>query len=211
MTTLRLAPYPEEVARRPASGRHLLAQYDEEGVVVYQAYRTSIAEDAVAHGRFGGGGFSFGRMSWIKPSFLWMMFRCGWATKEGQERVLAIRLRRVAFDAILARVVPSTWDRTLHATRAEWEEASRGCDVRMQWDPDHGPSGDPIERRTIQLGLRGAALAGFRGEAIASIEDITPLVIAQREPRGAAARLVVPVEEVYPVPDPRVRARLGLS
>jgi len=27
-------------------------------------------------------------MSWIKPNFLWMMYRCGWGTKEGQQVTL---------------------------------------------------------------------------------------------------------------------------
>lgn len=210
MTTLRLAPCAEEIARRPSEGRHLLAQYDDDRVIVYQAYRASIAEHAVSHQGFGGE-FSFARMSWIKPSFLWMMFRCGWATKRDQERVLAIGLERAYFDALLARVVPSGWDRALHATRQEWEAASRGCDVRMQWDPDHSPGGAPIERRTIQLGLRGKALAGFAGEAIASIEDITPLVVAQREHRHDDEALLVPIEEPYPLADPALRARLGLG
>jgi hypothetical protein len=37
-------------------------------------------------------------MTWIKPSFLWMMYRCGWATKPGQERVLAIQITREGFE-----------------------------------------------------------------------------------------------------------------
>jgi hypothetical protein len=210
MTRLRDAPYHEEIARRPSRGRHLLAQHDEATVTVYQAYRPSIAEHAVAHQRFGGD-FDFGRMSWIKPSFLWMMFRCGWGTKKDQERVLAIRIHRPYFDGLLARVVPSAWDRSVHATREEWTLASRGCDIRMQWDPDHAPGGAPIERRTIQLGLRGAALAGFAGDAIDSIEDVTPFVVAQREHRSDPERLAIPIEEAYPVTHPLVRTRLALS
>ena len=42
----------------------------------------------VKNGYFGGA-FSLDRMSWIKPNFLWMMFRSGWGTKEGQEVTLA--------------------------------------------------------------------------------------------------------------------------
>lgn len=37
-------------------------------------------------------------MTWIKPSFLWMMYRCGWGTKEGQETVLAVDISRRGFD-----------------------------------------------------------------------------------------------------------------
>ena len=69
-----------QVARWPKSGRHILAQYDDETIVVYQAYRPSIGSFAAEHGYFGGE-FSYSRMSWIKPNFLWMMFRSGWGTK----------------------------------------------------------------------------------------------------------------------------------
>jgi hypothetical protein len=31
-------------------------------------------------------------MTWIKPSFLWMMYRCGWGAKEGQESVLVVEI-----------------------------------------------------------------------------------------------------------------------
>jgi hypothetical protein len=92
-----------------ASGRHILAQYDERTVVVYQAYLREIAECAVQHERFGGPAFSPARMSWVKPNFLWMMFRSGWGTKPGQETTLAMRITREAFDQILAEAVPSTF------------------------------------------------------------------------------------------------------
>jgi hypothetical protein len=207
---LELAPYREEIARRPKEGRRLLAQHDEQSIVVYQAYRPEIAEYAAAHGHFGGNAFSFSRMSWIKPSFLWMMFRCGWATKPDQERVLAIRMHRAYFDALLARVVPSSWVPVLYPSKEEWTSAVKRSDVRLQWDPDHGPSGAPTERRTIQLGLRDEALAGFRGEAIVSIEDITDLVIREREHRDDSHALRIPIETEYSVTD-QIASRLGVS
>lgn len=77
----------------PQQGRHLLAHYDDTTIVVYQAYRPAIAEFAVRHGHLGGE-FRLNRMSWIKPGFLWMMHRSGWATKPDQERILAVRLPR---------------------------------------------------------------------------------------------------------------------
>ena len=54
--------------------------------------------------RFGGDRFSFSRMSWIKTNFLWMMYRCGWATKPGQEHVLAVRITHDGFNTILSQV-----------------------------------------------------------------------------------------------------------
>jgi hypothetical protein len=93
-------PYLAQDARWPRSGRHILAQFDEESVAVYRAYRPAIGHFAARHGYFGGS-FSLGRMSWIKPNFLWIMYRSGWGIKEGQEVTLAVRLRRNAFDEIL--------------------------------------------------------------------------------------------------------------
>jgi hypothetical protein len=84
-------------------------------------------------------------------------------------------------------------------------------DVRLQWDPDHGPGGTPVERRTIQLGLRGDALAALGGDAIVALEDITALVEQERARRQDAAHLRIPIEDPYAVRDPSVRLRLGLS
>src|SRR3954465_6219531 len=126
-------PYLDQVSRWPVRGRHILAWYDDHSIAVYQAYAPDIAEYAVAHQRFGGR-FSLGRMSWIKPNFLWMMFRSGWATKAGQERISAVPLARAFFDELLARAVPSSL-------------AGGEPEVRLQWDPDHDPSGAPQERR----------------------------------------------------------------
>ena len=41
----------QEKEHWPPSGRHILAQYDDETVVVYQAFKPSIAEYAVKHQR----------------------------------------------------------------------------------------------------------------------------------------------------------------
>src|SRR3954463_2177368 len=93
-------PYLTQNDRWTRSGRHILAQFDAESVIVYQAYRPDIGHFTAQNGYFGGG-FSLNRMSWIKPNFLWMMYRLGWGTKQGQELTLAVRLRRDAFDEIL--------------------------------------------------------------------------------------------------------------
>lgn len=186
-----------QLGRWPKTGRHILAQFDEATIVVYQAYRPAIADYAVAHQRFGGE-FSYTRMSWIKPNFLWMMYRSGWATKEGQERILAVRLSRVFFDELLESAVPSTFDATRFASREEWQERVARSEVRLQWDPDHAPDGRPVERRAIQLGLRGDALRRYGDGDALSIEDITPFVQEQRLTLAARAdELRSPSEDVY--------------
>ncbi len=201
MRTLAVEAYVDQAARWPASGYHILAQTDVDAVVVYQAYRPSIAQAAVADQAFGRGGFSLGRMSWIKPSFLWMMYRAGWATKPGQEHVLAIWLRRASFDAILAQAVPSAFDEVRYADRDEWQRAVESSDVRVQWDPDHAPSGAPVVRRAIQLGLRGSVLQRFARHDLVEVQDITERVHEMHAAftAGGATALTCPREEVYPV------------
>jgi len=195
--SLELEPYLAQQAHWPAAGRHILAQFDDESVVVYQAYPLDIGLYAAKHGRFGPG-FSFTRMSWIKPNFLWMMFRSGWGSKEGQEVTLAIRLQRTAFDAIVLAGVPTSFDPKRFSSEVEWRRAGAAASVRSQWDPDHDPAGAPLERRAIQLGLRGRTLKQFATEWIHSIEDISALVAAQRN--RPLSKLEVPRERVYPMP-----------
>lgn len=62
--------YTEQVKMWPQTGRHILAHYDDRSVIVYQAYRPAIGRYAAEQGRFGGE-FSYSRMSWVKPNFLW--------------------------------------------------------------------------------------------------------------------------------------------
>ena len=115
--------YSEQLKIWPATGQHIMAQFDDGTIIVYQAYRPAIGRYAVQYGRFGGD-FSFSRMSWIKPNFLWMMYRSGWGTKPDQEVTLALRVRRKFFDSLLAQAVPSTWDRERFAAEAEWSRAA---------------------------------------------------------------------------------------
>jgi len=198
--TLETAPYLEQREGWPPRGRHILAQYDESRIVVYQAYRPSIARFAAENGFFGGE-FSLGRMSWIKPNFLWMMYRSGWAQKEGQEHVLAVWLLRDAFEGILEQAVHTTFDPELYATEQEWKRALARSPVRVQWDPDHEPSGRREARRAIQLGLSGPVLERYAREWIVGLEDITPFVREQREHvrTGNLEHLTTPRETVYPV------------
>lgn len=205
-------PYREQVQLWPKDGRHILAQFDAESVVVYQAYNPAIGRFTAAHGTFGGG-FSYDRMSWVKPNFLWMMFRSGWGTKADQEVTLALRLRRAFFDELLAAAVPSSWDAALYPTREDWSRAVARSDVRLQWDPDHHPSGAKLDRRAIQLGLRGPALEAFGRRELLEVIDLSAFVAEQRDAlatRGVSA-LVTPRERVYTPADPAVAARLGLA
>jgi hypothetical protein len=209
---INVAPYLIQNAHWPQSGQHILAQYDDTSIIVYQAYRPSIGHFAARHGYFGGE-FSFTRMSWIKPNFLWMMYRSGWGTKEGQEVTLAIRLKRAGFDTLLAQAVHSTYKARIYTSELAWKQAVEQSEVRLQWDPDHHPSGAKVERRAIQLGMRGSILARYAREWILDIEDVSDFVREQYEHAriGNYAQLATPREMVYPVEDESVVAHLEIS
>jgi hypothetical protein len=204
--------YLKQLGRWPKEGRHILAQFDDRTVIVYQAFRPEIGRFAAEHGYFGGP-FSFQRMSWIKPNFLWMMYRSGWATKKDQETILAVHLRREVFDQILATAVHSSFLPEIYHSPEQWERAVAQSSVRLQWDPDHEPSGKPLERRALQLGLRGSTLRQYAREWIVRIEDITDFVHSQHQELLARGRtsLLTPSEAVYPVLNPKVAANLGIS
>jgi hypothetical protein len=204
--------YIDQIAQWPKVGRHILAQFDEASVFVYQAYRTSIGEFAVTHGYFGGE-FSYSRMSWIKTNFLWMMYRSGWGMKAGQEVTLAIRIRRPFFDSLLAQAVESSYVGSQYATHSEWQKAVTASSVRMQWDPDHHPRGASLPRRALQLGLRRRPLKDFGKRELLEIVDISSFVMEQRMNTSTEriAELITPVERVYVPDDPEVQVRLGID
>jgi hypothetical protein len=195
-TKLILEPYLAQKECWPQSGEQVLAQFDAESVVVYQAYRPEIAAFAVEYQRFGGEHWR-DRMSWIKPGFLWMMYRSDWASKPDQERVLAIRLRRADFDLFLSEAVAASYSTSEMPSHEAWQDAVSRSDVRLQWDPDHAPNGAKQERRAVQLGLRRSALRRYESSALLGIEDITRFVHEQA--RQPIESLLLPREEVYPV------------
>ena len=209
---LETESYQVQRARWPASGRAILAQYDEASVVVYQAYRPSIGHFAVEHQHFGGD-FSLNRMTWIKPNFLWMMYRSSWGTSEGQQVVLAIRLRRAAFDHLLEAAVHSSFVAEVYGEQHHWKQRVKTSDVRLQWDPDHAPNGAKLERRAIQLGIRGESVERYAREWIVEIIDVSPFVAEQRARVVAndIGGLVTPKEDVYPAPSIAVAEHLGLT
>jgi hypothetical protein len=138
-------------------------------------------------------------MTWIKPSFLWMMYRCGWATKPGQERVLAVEIGRPGFEWALANAALSDFDRDLYPDRPTWARKVRTSPVRVQWDPERGLDGQPLPYRSLQVGLGGVAVDRYVDEWVATITDITDLVRKISADRHAGTDLL-PAETVYPLP-----------
>jgi hypothetical protein len=205
-------PYIVQSRLWPKSGRHILAQADAVSVIVYQAYRPSVGLYASKHGHFGDG-FSYSRMSWIKPNFLWMMYRSAWGTKPGQEVTLAIRIRRKFFDDLLAQAVASSYAQDQYSTPELWQKKLHASSVRLQWDPDHSPKGGALQRRALQLGLRSQSLETFGKREIIEILDVSAFVAEQREntTKERLPELLTPRERAYVPDDEAIRVRLGLD
>lgn len=186
------------------------ARHTDSTITVYQAYRPEIGGPAARLGRFPSS-WKRERMTWIKPSFLWMMYRCGWGTKEGQETVLAIEIDREGFlwalrNACLSHHVP-----VLHGDRASWKRQLRQAPARVQWDPERDLHLNPLPHRSLQLGLAGEAATRYADEWIVGIEDVTPLareihrLVRAGQPDAAAGLL--PEERPLDIED-EVLARL---
>ena len=77
------------------------ANYDRDTIVIYQAYSDNIADVALKIKRFASP-FSFHRMTWIKPSFLWLMHRSNWGQKANQQRTLAVHISRAGWEKALS-------------------------------------------------------------------------------------------------------------
>src|SRR5262245_42183735 len=115
--------------------KQIYAAYDENGIFVYHAFRSVIADAALAAGTFREG-FDRYRLTCIKTSFGWIPYRSHYATKHRQERILKIHLSHEGFTTILHRSVPTSFDPSLYSTEGEWREALNKTEVRLQWDPD---------------------------------------------------------------------------
>ncbi|MDA0636903.1 DUF4291 domain-containing protein [Nonomuraea sp. MCN248] len=189
--------------------RQIRAAFTDEAITVYQAYGPAVAGPAVRAQRFVPP-FKRERMTWIKPSFLWMMYRCGWATKPGQTRVLAIDITREGFAWALEHSCLSHPDAgTDHEV---WKKRLRESPVRIQWDPERDPHHHALPHRSIQIGLSGVAVARYVDQWILGITDLTDRVrdIRQALHDGKDVTEMLPVERPYPLPA-RLAEAIGAS
>lgn len=178
------------------------AVFTEETITVYQAYSAEITRPALQAGRFVPP-FKRDRMTWVKPSFLWMMYRCGWATKPGQEHVLAVEITRDGFEWALAHACLSRYDPAQHPDRRSWSRRLRDSPVRVQWDPERSVHLRPLPYRSLQLGLSGPAVDRYVDEWLVALTDVTALASQVRAAvtdgdLDAVTRLL-PAERPYPL------------
>ncbi len=189
------------------------ADYNQHTITVYQAYNDAIADVAVRDGRFGAP-FSFNRMTWIKPSFMWMMERSNWGLKKDQQHILAIRIKRTFFDTLLEQAVLTTPKAHVYPHAGIWETLFAQGNVYVQWDPERSINGKKLEHRSLQLGISRNLISQFNEDAIVAIDDLTPLVRKCHNllinGKTTQAKSFLPPEKIYPV-SAAARKALGMK
>ena len=193
--------------------RQIRALFNEKTIRVYQAYSAEIANSALRRGTFQAPPFKLDRMTWIKPSFLWMMYRSGWGFKEkGQERILGIDISIDGFNWALNQARLSKFVPNIHGEYESWK--IHKPEVRVQWDPERDLMLEKLDYRSLQMGLSRESVRKYVNDWIIHIEDLTDLSyqifnkVKSRDLEGA--RSLLPIEKPFPVPD-QVAYRLLMS
>jgi hypothetical protein len=210
---MKVENYIQQKSRLPINGQNIIGKIENDTIIVYQAFNNSIADYAITNQCFGGNAYSFNRMSWIKPGFLWMMHRCGWSNKDQQERVLAITIPISILKNILNNAVFSSYKPALYKSIEDWKKALSNSDTRLQWDPDHDPFGTKQNRKAIQIGMKGETLKKFCTEWIVNIEDITEFVKSAYEKikEKKVHLLELPYEEIVHLNDAALEKKIGIN
>ncbi|MCB9641220.1 MAG: DUF4291 family protein [Myxococcales bacterium] len=153
--------------------RWIRAMFDVEGVYVYQAFKDNIVQEALRLGHFGKG-FGLERMTWIKPSFGWILHRSGYATKHRQTRIVRVKIPHEHFLGLLQQAVSTSYDRDAYPSQSAWQLALDRSEVLVQWDPERDIWSRPTGERAIQLGIRGDSIKHYALDWPLSVEDVTP-------------------------------------
>ena len=187
-----------------SKSHEIRADFNRDSIVVYQAYSSTIADPALKAQRFVEP-FSFGRMTWIKPSFLWLMHRSNWGSKSGQERTLAVTISKVGWEAALSKAVLTAYDQRVFRSREDWCREFEEALVHVQWDPERSLRGAPLDHYSIQVGISRHLIGEFVEKWILRIQDLSPVVAKVRDllrsGRADEAKRHLPVERIYPLPE----------
>jgi len=193
--------------------REIRADSDRDTIVVYQAYSDAIADAALRAGRFVPP-FSVQRMTWIKPSYLWLMARSRWATRANQTRILAIRLARSAWQTALSEGVLTAFEPRVHHTCDAWQAAFESAPIHIQWDSERSYAGRPLNYQSLQVGISRKRIQDYVSQWIVDIRDLTGLTARIRSLRAAGqtdrARALLPREVPFPI-EAALARRLGMD
>jgi hypothetical protein len=193
--------------------RQIRAEHDSETITVHQAYSEEIATAAVREQRLNASEqFSLGRMTWVKPSWNWMMYRAGFSYKdERQSRILTVKMKHDDFFELLRRARVNE-----HAQR---DQSGRigGVHTVVQWDPERSERIGKYNHRSIQVGISRFDCKQWVEQWILSIEDVTDRVKRHKEAvdenktcKDIIAARLVPNERPFDVPDD-LKTILGMT
>lgn len=180
------------------------AHFDRDTIVIYQAYNDAITKPALKAQKFVAP-FSFNRMTWIKPSFNWLMYRSNWGLKSGQENILAVHITRAGWEKALSLGVLTSPEKTIFRTGDEWEQKFKKAPVHIQWDTERSNRGAALTHFSIQVGLSSDIIEEYVNDWIVKIEDFTPTVRKLhnfiKSGNSKNFNRIYPTEKVYPVPE----------
>lgn len=187
--------------------RQIRALYDTETITVYQAYSPEIALPAVQQQKLSASpAFLSTRMTWIKPSWCWMMYRAGYSYKDArQTHILALKMKHEHFRELLMHAAVVNHDIPGPLTKEEREQK-----VRVQWDPERDPRLGMLPYRSIQIGIQGDLGRKWTEEWIWGIDDVTDNAremkrvldeSAEVDEEELRTRGLMPDERVYEVDD----------
>jgi hypothetical protein len=194
--------------------RIIRAFFTKEFVRIYQAYNRSIADCAVKNNKFISPPFKMERTTWIKPSFLWMMYRSGWALKPNQERILAIDISHEGFLWALENSCTSSFDSLIYSSEKEWRIIKDSSLVVIQWDPERDINMNKLAYRSIQIGLTPSSTKLYVDKWTLNISDITDQVLKihwlKSQNRIDEAKSILPHEAEYSIP-PSIEKKIGIN
>ncbi len=179
------------------------AHFDRDTIMIYQAYNASIAKPAIQAQTFVSP-FSFNRMTWIKPSFLWLMERSNWGQKKNQEYILGIRIKRTAWEKALSKAILTSPKKRVYQSGEEWRKKFKQAEVYVQWDPERSIRGNSLNYSSIQVGVSRHLIQDYVNDWIVEIIDYTPLVRKLhklcKQGDYSKAKKQLPKEKLYPLP-----------
>lgn len=135
-----------------------------------------------------------------------LRYRSGFSYKDPrQAHILAIKLSRTSFEALLRQASVNSTQRLSSGERSK--------PVQVQWDPERSLRMGKLPYRSIQIGV-GRVICKEYLAGIVEIQDITEKAREMKslldEGKDEEARLLLPTERLYPVPDD-LRNILGLT
>ncbi|MEZ6044293.1 MAG: DUF4291 family protein [Planctomycetaceae bacterium] len=124
--------------------------------------------------------------------------------KKGQERTLAIRIKRTGWEKALSLGVLTHPEPGIYESPEKWKTDFETAMVHVQWDTEKSLRGNPLNQFSIQVGLSRQIIQEFVDEWILEIRDLSPIVEkiyrSLKTGRAKQAQRLIPPEKEYQLP-----------